>query len=233
MFLWVFCALLRSALGVDSFLSSFCPPTRSLCTPVDHIFDQRDPAFGHRVGLAAVLAWACIFEIHHLQRAHPDQLREHRSTPDRAPRSPPSSAPPSSSRSRDPSPAPSRPDSRRATSPSCGAPAGARSARSAPRAPDPRTAPPATPVSVSTSSRPRRCPRRSPRRRSRTGPARPLGSPRRSCAAPCSPSASSARRRAAARPRGSRTPDRKSTRLNSSHRSTSYAVFCLKKKQID
>src|SRR5579863_10656090 len=27
-----------------------------------------------------------------------------------------------------------------------------------------------------------------------------------------------------------RTPDRKSTRLNSSHPSTSYAVFCLKKK---
>src|SRR6516164_6298909 len=26
-------------------------------------------------------------------------------------------------------------------------------------------------------------------------------------------------------------PDRKSTRLNSSHRSTSYAVFCLKKKR--
>src|SRR5438477_4776378 len=27
-------------------------------------------------------------------------------------------------------------------------------------------------------------------------------------------------------------PDRKSTRLNSSHMSTSYAVFCLKKKMI-
>src|SRR5437762_4327561 len=27
-------------------------------------------------------------------------------------------------------------------------------------------------------------------------------------------------------------PDRKSTRLNSSHRCTSYAVFCLKKKKI-
>src|SRR5437867_7534412 len=27
-----------------------------------------------------------------------------------------------------------------------------------------------------------------------------------------------------------RHPDRKSTRLNSSHRTTSYAVFCLKKK---
>src|SRR5580765_8872256 len=28
-------------------------------------------------------------------------------------------------------------------------------------------------------------------------------------------------------------PDRKSTRLNSSHPSISYAVFCLKKKKID
>src|SRR5689334_2248705 len=30
-----------------------------------------------------------------------------------------------------------------------------------------------------------------------------------------------------------RRPDRKSTRLNSSHSSISYAVFCLKKKKID
>src|SRR3712207_8183281 len=29
------------------------------------------------------------------------------------------------------------------------------------------------------------------------------------------------------------TPDRKSTRLNSSHANISYAVFCLKKKNID
>src|SRR5437867_5115902 len=29
-----------------------------------------------------------------------------------------------------------------------------------------------------------------------------------------------------------KTPDRKSTRLNSSHRTISYAVFCLKKKKI-
>src|SRR5437762_5633899 len=36
------------------------------------------------------------------------------------------------------------------------------------------------------------------------------------------------RRAAAAAPR--RQSDRKSTRLNSSHRCTSYAVFCLKKK---
>src|SRR5690348_17386337 len=30
-----------------------------------------------------------------------------------------------------------------------------------------------------------------------------------------------------------RDPDRKSTRLNSSHPSISYAVFCLKKKKMD
>src|SRR5207248_11381522 len=33
-----------------------------------------------------------------------------------------------------------------------------------------------------------------------------------------------------ASPRGERPRDRKSTRLNSSHRTISYAVFCLKKK---
>src|SRR5437764_10015780 len=33
------------------------------------------------------------------------------------------------------------------------------------------------------------------------------------------------------RTRGGGTPDRKSTRLNSSHRCISYAVFCLKKKK--
>src|SRR5689334_24646295 len=38
-------------------------------------------------------------------------------------------------------------------------------------------------------------------------------------------------RRAAARLRGARVRDRKSTRLNSSHSSISYAVFCLKKKK--
>src|SRR5690242_21437164 len=32
-------------------------------------------------------------------------------------------------------------------------------------------------------------------------------------------------------PKSSPTPDRKSTRLNSSHMSISYAVFCLKKKK--
>src|SRR5574337_1056214 len=31
---------------------------------------------------------------------------------------------------------------------------------------------------------------------------------------------------------GNRGPDRKSTRLNSSHHSISYAVFCLKKKKV-
>src|SRR5438552_14922212 len=36
------------------------------------------------------------------------------------------------------------------------------------------------------------------------------------------------RRKASAQP----TPDRKSTRLNSSHQIISYAVFCLKKKNI-
>src|SRR5215217_9283713 len=39
-----------------------------------------------------------------------------------------------------------------------------------------------------------------------------------------------ARLRRGARPRGRRTGDRKSTRLNSSHANISYAVFCLKKK---
>src|SRR3712207_7770916 len=34
------------------------------------------------------------------------------------------------------------------------------------------------------------------------------------------------------RPRGEDGPDRKSTRLNSSHANISYAVFCLKKKTI-
>src|SRR3712207_8041162 len=34
-----------------------------------------------------------------------------------------------------------------------------------------------------------------------------------------------------ARPQGRQRPDRKSTRLNSSHANISYAVFCLKKKK--
>src|SRR3712207_7630141 len=33
-------------------------------------------------------------------------------------------------------------------------------------------------------------------------------------------------------PPGAATPDRKSTRLNSSHANISYAVFCLKKKKL-
>src|SRR3712207_673403 len=38
------------------------------------------------------------------------------------------------------------------------------------------------------------------------------------------------RARRSASPRPARDPDRKSTRLNSSHANISYAVFCLKKK---
>src|SRR3712207_8689441 len=39
-------------------------------------------------------------------------------------------------------------------------------------------------------------------------------------------------RRAPERPRVLRAEDRKSTRLNSSHANISYAVFCLKKKNV-
>src|SRR2546430_13127120 len=39
-------------------------------------------------------------------------------------------------------------------------------------------------------------------------------------------------RAAAAGARGRHEPDRKSTRLNSSHSQISYAVFCLKKKKM-
>src|SRR3712207_8620324 len=38
---------------------------------------------------------------------------------------------------------------------------------------------------------------------------------------------------AAARAAGPQVPDRKSTRLNSSHANISYAVFCLKKKKFN
>src|SRR2546430_6488736 len=48
-----------------------------------------------------------------------------------------------------------------------------------------------------------------------------------SCAEPPS------RRSATLRCSASRRPDRKSTRLNSSHSQISYAVFCLKKKKKD
>src|SRR6266705_5347114 len=41
------------------------------------------------------------------------------------------------------------------------------------------------------------------------------------------------RRPAAHRPARGHRSDRKSTRLNSSHRTISYAVFCLKKKKIN
>src|SRR5438445_8331312 len=41
----------------------------------------------------------------------------------------------------------------------------------------------------------------------------------------------SARRPGATRDSRARCPDRKSTRLNSSHANISYAVFCLKKKK--
>src|SRR3712207_7511509 len=40
------------------------------------------------------------------------------------------------------------------------------------------------------------------------------------------------RHRQQGRPRGQQRQDRKSTRLNSSHANISYAVFCLKKKNI-
>src|SRR3712207_7393725 len=53
------------------------------------------------------------------------------------------------------------------------------------------------------------------------------------CRGPRAPRTSRRRRRGGARPgRGSAaSPDRKSTRLNSSHANISYAVFCLKKKK--
>src|ERR1017187_3221021 len=65
-----------------------------------------------------------------------------------------------------------------------------------------------------------------------------LPAPRRSCSrhplrpAPQTASACS-RSPATARPRPSPTVDRKSTRLNSSHRCISYAVFCLEKKDLE
>src|SRR6476620_11862309 len=55
------------------------------------------------------------------------------------------------------------------------------------------------------------------------------------CRAPSRPgTASPVATRARVRPchpPGERSPDRKSTRLNSSHANISYAVFCLKKKK--
>src|SRR6266581_8580556 len=58
--------------------------------------------------------------------------------------------------------------------------------------------------------------------RSRASPAQPAPAPRQ-------PLAAGVAARAPARPWAAR--DRKSTRLNSSHPSISYAVFCLKKKK--
>src|SRR3712207_8964118 len=63
---------------------------------------------------------------------------------------------------------------------------------------------------------------------------------RRATLGSCERRTSSTQRRASASPptlrggsgRLSRGPDRKSTRLNSSHANISYAVFCLKKKNI-
>src|SRR5690348_17643631 len=61
---------------------------------------------------------------------------------------------------------------------------------------------------------------------------------RRSCRAPRPPPTATAIRMATASgtpwgtSQAATTPDRKSTRLNSSHPSISYAVFCLKKKMM-
>src|SRR4051794_41307966 len=60
------------------------------------------------------------------------------------------------------------------------------------------------------------------------GPAR--GGPERGAGPPARHSGRGRRRRAVPRVR-SAGPDRKSTRLNSSHPSISYALFCLKKKK--
>src|SRR5690349_23188584 len=54
---------------------------------------------------------------------------------------------------------------------------------------------------------------------------------RRQLARPPAAQAHRRRRRACQGPHDPREPDRKSTRLNSSHVEISYAVFCLKKKK--
>src|SRR2546429_4087930 len=61
-----------------------------------------------------------------------------------------------------------------------------------------------------------------------TGPRRQH---RRAAAGSCCPRCRSGCGRISATPSRSRTRDRKSTRLNSSHGYISYAVFCLKKKK--
>src|SRR5690554_300519 len=73
----------------------------------------------------------------------------------------------------------------------------------------------ALPISGTTAAAPRRRRRRSPRRRGR-------------CACPWWRSSAGRARSGRSARRGAR--DRKSTRLNSSHVRSSYAVFCLKKK---
>src|SRR3712207_7653794 len=76
----------------------------------------------------------------------------------------------------------------------------------------------ALPISPAGPSRNRRLPTERPRRGGRSPPR-----------ARDRPAAASASARPHPRHRPSR-PDRKSTRLNSSHANISYAVFCLKKK---
>src|SRR6266478_6794531 len=56
---------------------------------------------------------------------------------------------------------------------------------------------------------------------------------RRSAAASPTPSRPASRPQGSACPGGPARRDRKSTRLNSSHSQSSYAVFCLKKKKKD
>src|SRR2546430_3543041 len=55
-------------------------------------------------------------------------------------------------------------------------------------------------------------------------PKGPVGAPKQTVSIPAAESTPSAL---------ARRPDRKSTRLNSSHSQISYAVFCLKKKKIE
>src|SRR5690606_41951703 len=77
--------------------------------------------------------------------------------------------------------------------------------------------------------RPRKGPATAPARstRLRTAPARERPRER----GPAVAAAQRWRARPAPPPRPRRTSDRKSTRLNSSHVKSSYAVFCLKKKR--
>src|SRR5699024_12446524 len=75
---------------------------------------------------------------------------------------------------------------------------------------------------------------RTVRRPQRRGRGRDAHAHERSCRKPCEPTRPSRRGVTMifdAEDEGSSTEDRKSTRLNSSHVSISYAVFCLKKKK--